>query len=343
MTSTEHHPLNDTAFVASRRPILWEDPLRDDAPDRTPHVRAASGIGWVGDRLAVIQDDASYLALVDPKTARARSIALPHEVDGRRRFESALGNKADKLDLEALVTWSDDAGAHVLAFGSGSTPARERWAHVVVPPSGAPTMRLVDAAPLYRDLRERSAFAGSELNVEGAVIVGDRLRMVQRGNGANLDDLVVVDATIDLDLADVRRWLAGAGPAPRPDPKTIVSYLLGELDGVRLTFTDATAIDDEVWFLACAEDSPNTYDDGRVVGSILGRLDRDGRIAERRRLVDAEGRPLEAKTEGLVGAGPGRFWVVVDMDDPERPAELWEVVVPDAGAADGRRAGGPAD
>jgi len=322
--SHAHEPAH--ARVLSRRPILWTAAPGPDEPDRTPHVRAASGVAWVGARLLVAQDDASYLALVDPATARARALPLPHEVSGRRRFEGALGNKGDKLDLEAVVTWYADGETHALALGSGSTPARERWAHATFVGDAAPRVRLVDASEIYRALRDAAAFSGSELNVEGAVVVGERLRLFQRGNGRDAGR-GVVDATVDLGLADVHAWLAGLGPTPAPARDTIVPYALGALEGVRLTFTDATTIGDDVWFLAAAEDSPDTYDDGRVVGSVIGRLDARGALVERRVLVDADGRTLTAKTEGLVAAGPGRFWVVVDTDDPARPAELWEVAL----------------
>src|SRR5687768_4452657 len=49
----------------------------DQTIDRPAHVRAASGIAWVGATVAVIQDDANFVALVDPATGLADSVALP--------------------------------------------------------------------------------------------------------------------------------------------------------------------------------------------------------------------------------------------------------------------------
>jgi len=298
--------IDGVARVLSRRAMLWEAPV-DPAEDRTEHVRAASGVVWLGDRLAVIQDDTSFLALVSPTTARAQSLALTP--GPARRFEEALGNKADKLDLESCVSWVDDRGAHLVAFGSGSTKKRERIVHI-----HNQVVHLLDAAPMYDALRGLRAFAGDELNVEGAVLVGERLRLFQRGNGAaGLPARRVVDATVEL----VR-----AGDLWVPLSETARAYDLGTLDGVRLTFTDATAHHGVVWFLATAEDSPNSVDDGPVVGSVIGRFAPDGSVATLLRLVDDAG-PLVAKTEGIVfDRVPGRAWVVVDRDDTSIPAEL---------------------
>ena len=49
----------------------------DSSLDRPGHIRAGSGLAWVGDRLAVVQDDANFIALVDPTTGLADSIVLP--------------------------------------------------------------------------------------------------------------------------------------------------------------------------------------------------------------------------------------------------------------------------
>ena len=100
----------------------------DAAIDRPAHVRAASGLAWVGDshgRIAVIQDDANFVALVDPATGAAEAIVLASGHEGLRQFDDARGNKAHKLDLEALATVADGTRTLLLAFGSGSSARRE--------------------------------------------------------------------------------------------------------------------------------------------------------------------------------------------------------------------------
>src|SRR5215207_7995120 len=86
------------ARVVRRTPLRYRD--GDDASlDRPAHVRAGSGLAWVdtsrGPRLAVVQDDAHFVALVDPRDGLAEAIALPPGPGGLRQFDDGRGNKDD--------------------------------------------------------------------------------------------------------------------------------------------------------------------------------------------------------------------------------------------------------
>ena len=94
----------------------------DSASGIASHVRAASAIRRQGSRLIVIQDDVNALAVIDASSC-IMPLLLPPGADGRRSFDDTIGNKHLKMDLEAAVVLPD---ARVLAFGSGSTRARER-------------------------------------------------------------------------------------------------------------------------------------------------------------------------------------------------------------------------
>src|SRR5688500_15085884 len=142
----------------------------DASLDRPAHVRAGSGLRYVdtvaGPRLVVAQDDASFLAVVDPTTMRATSIALPPGPDGKRLFGDDRGNKKDKLDLECVETFTWEGRTLIVALGSGSLPARERavLAHL---DRGLASVHLVDASPLFSALRRSPLLANAELNLEG--------------------------------------------------------------------------------------------------------------------------------------------------------------------------------
>lgn len=264
--------------------------------DRPPHVRAASGLAMFGGRLAVIQDDAAFIAFVAGNDVSA--VALPRGAGGRRRFEVALGNKAEKLDLEACVAVGDE----LWAFGSGSTPARERIAII-----GYDT-HIHAAEPLYRRMRDELETA---INIEGAACVGSELWLFHRGN-TNAQD---VPAVVRFDRASVARWLAGEGPVPEPtwsEPYDLGGY----------GFTDAVEQGGKVFYLAAAEASPNAIDDGAVTGAQLGVIDGPKVRATMLVLGDAP-----AKAEGIAFA-PGqarRAWITVDPDDIDQPAQLYEI------------------
>ncbi len=314
------------AVVIARRPLVY-DAGADAMVDRPAHVRAGSGLARVAGRLVVVQDDASFLALLSPEGAVA-AVTLPHVVEGRRQFEPARGNKRHKLDLEACVSLPD---GRILALGSGSSAARTRVVFADFRVDGAPpVVTLRDVPALYAALENERRFSGSELNVEGAAVLPALgvLRLFQRGNGARRGGRVPVDATCDLALDAALRYLDDAS-APVPALRDVAQWALGELEGTRLGFTDACATADRVFFLAAAEASPNAYDDGGVSGVVLGVTDGLAAACGARlaRLEDPDGTPFRMKAEGLAldPADPRRALAVLDVDDATRPAELCEL------------------
>jgi hypothetical protein len=113
------------ARVVKRLPLHYRTGA-DTRLDRPAHVRAASSLAWWRKRLVVVQDDANFVALVNPFTGDVEAVALPADAQGRRLFDSERGNKADKHDFEALwATKLRDGSDALVAFGSGSTRRRE--------------------------------------------------------------------------------------------------------------------------------------------------------------------------------------------------------------------------
>jgi hypothetical protein len=309
-----------TAVITRTTPLLYAEGA-DPAEDRPAHVRAGSGLTWIGGVLAVVQDDVSFIALIDPDTERVHAVPLPADDEGVRQFGTERGNKARKMDLESCVALPDTGGTEMLvAFGSGSTAARERILILRGIPNNTPRVDVIHAPAFYAALRARPEFAGSEMNVEGAAWHRGRLLLVNRGNGAPADELLPVDAIAEIDWPALRAHLADSS-APPPAPRSILQYELGEIDGWRLTFTDTAAFGDSLFFTASAEASPNTYDDGPVAGSALGVVEGPG--ARWTVLCLADGTRFDGKVEGVApGREPGTALLVVDRDDPRRPSEL---------------------
>ena len=307
----------------------------DAGSDLPAHVRAGSGLRRWGGRLVVVQDDVNALALVDERTGAVTPLLLPAGAEGRRHFSEGRGNKAAKMDLEACAALPD---GRLLVLGSGSSPARERL--VLVEPDLA--LRVVEAGPLFAHLRSRPDFAGAELNLEGAVVVGGRLWLFQRGNGRATEGRAPCSAVGELALSALLDFVErGAGP---PTLAAVRRVELGQIGGVPFGFTDATALPDgRVVFLAGAEGSPDVTADGPVLGARLGLL--DGEHVVLCEIVDEHGQPTPLKLEGIdhLGAdedGALRFSVVADMDDPEVPAALATLRWGPTAAGQGRAQGG---
>ena len=307
--------------------------------DRPPHVRAASGLSAFREYLAVIQDDANWLALIDAQD-RIKAVPLPPSPAGDRVFSKSRGNKHDKYDLEACVTVPGEGGHELIGFSSGSRQGREWILRVSDDPDAAIgtgqeadetglTAAFLDATNFYESMRANTRFSGAGLNIEGALSLDDdRIMLFQRGNATPIGGLVPVDATAEISWSDLCRHLANPTAEPAPALQDIRTYDLGQLDGVRLTFSDAEHLGDRrVLYSASAED-PST---DRVAGSVLGVIEADG-TARWTELIDQDGQPFKGKIEGLTRDlhDPRKIHFVIDDDDESVPSKMYVAVLSEA-------------
>jgi len=285
----------------------------DPALDRPAHVRAASGLTWWRDRLAVVSDDAAFVGLVDPATGLTDPITLPAGPDARRQFDAGRGNKAAKLDLEAVCVIGDA----LVAFGSDSGLAVRRRAIVI-----DDDVRVVALPRLYAALHQ-PAIGSGQLNLEAVAVDGDALVVGNRGGDRGPDGVPTRDALARLPLVPIADLLDAPDRAPVPEVRW-QPLDLGALDGAPLHLTEVTPWAGGLLFAATAEATTSAYDDGRVTGSAVGLL--AGGRARWARVFDERGAPLVAKIEGLA-ARRGRLLATVDADDPDRPSDLLELVL----------------
>jgi hypothetical protein len=315
-----------------------------DADDRPPHVRAASGLVAFREYLAVIQDDANWLALLDAND-RVHALPLPPGPEsGSRVFSKRRGNRQEKFDLEACIVVPGRAGAELIGFGSGSHRGREWILRVHEGEDMDAVLRararhdalgldlkaeFLDAVPFYEALRATADFAGARLNIEGAVLIDDdTIRLFERGNARPKGGREAIDATGDISWRALAAHLADPSGVAPPAVGNIRQYALGSIDGVRLTFSDAEHLGGgRILYSASAED-PDT---GAIVGSTLGVIEPDG-TARWTEVVDADGGRFEGKIEGLTlhrrHADLARF--VIDDDDEDLPSVLFEAELSDA-------------
>jgi hypothetical protein len=287
-------------------------------------VRAASAIAPLGDGWLIVQDDATHAAWWRSKSVTA--VRVVDSVDGLEEFSSSAGTKHLKPDFEAACAVSANGTHGVLLLGSGSTGARMRASLVAM---GAADHALSEAEPaftvaglesVYRKVAAALGLHHDQLNLEGACVVGDRLRWFQRGNFA----AGTPTACVDVDLAELLAAVTGSIAADRVQVGDVRRYDLGAVGGVALAVTDAMSVaGGRVLVSAAAEDTPNAVDDGPVVGSALALLDDEGVLASV--VVPESGRGAH-KVEGLaVGATTAdglRLLAVVDADDPTVASEL---------------------
>ena len=293
------------------------------AAGRSAHLSAASGVARRGDFVYVIGDDELHLGVfrlssrAPGRLVRVLSGDLPDDPDAR---------SSAKPDLEALTLLppfeSHPYGA-LLGLGSGATPERSRGFVGALAADGsiAGDPYELDLDPLYRLLRDEVP----ELNVEGAATMGDRLWLLHRERARTGGNLVA-----ELSLEQLMRSLREDRCLDAEELAAVRRYDLGEIDGVKLTFSDATPIADQLLvFTASAEG-----DDGRIRGSVVGTLGLDGKV-QRLRTIDRRW-----KVEGVhasIDTGVLDFTFVCDQDDPDQPAPLLSATMPVEGRFEYRR------
>jgi len=282
-------------------------------PGRPLHLSAASALVVVKSFQYVVADDELHLG-VFPAHGTAPGWLF-------RMFEGDLPkDKSDrkkvKPDLEALVllpSFSSLEHGALLAIGSGSRGNRMQGVLLALDQHGAMQgePRLIDLSPLFVAIKKHVG----DLNIEGAVVTGDRFVLLQRGNkGGGLN------ALITMSLNDVLAAL-GAGHSIASVPFDVRTYELGSIDAVPLCFTDGAALPDgRIVFSAVAEDTDNSYSDGPCAGAAVGVLGSDGYLQNVERLVPG------AKAEGIaahVEGGHIQLQLVTDADDYKVPASLY--------------------
>lgn len=167
-------------------------------------------------------------------------------------FKNGIVNlpKTIKPDFEAL--YENDSLVYV--FGSGSEPTRN-FAYKIN--KDTYEYEMMDLSWLYDAMRDFSGIGKEDFNIEGVTYARGEWYFFNRGNGPGnkniiftvqgenlVDDFNVFYQEIDL-------------------PK-----INGHVSG----FSDATAVNGVLYFIATAEGGESTYNDGEIMGSLLGAI-----------------------------------------------------------------------
>ena len=274
-------------------------------PRGQAHLSAASGLVCTLGRAYVIGDDEHHFAMFRDRASPGELVRV---VAGDLPAAKAARKKR-KPDFETLLWLPGDA--QLLTLGSGSRRQRDRGVAIGISANGTPhaDARPFDLAPLYEPLRAR---LGS-INIEGAMVLDDRLMLLQRGHAGASANLA-----IDYRLSDMRGVVAGQVSVLHP--QSMQAYELGHIDGVPLAFTDGTALPGGGWaFTAVAEASDDSYADGPFRGSAVGVVATDGTLQLLRRLAAPD------KVEGIAAradAHGNAIFMVTDADDPAQASWL---------------------
>lgn len=201
-------------------------------------ISAASGLLFAQNVLFIISDSSSFLYQYDIE--KNLLLKFPLVKDPAENIP-----KQDKLDLESIT----QHGNQIILLGSGSTEKRSIMFTLDLSTDALQTQ---DLKPLYQKLKTVSELNDAQFNIEGAIYANETLVLFQRGNSEESQNGIFIV------------------PNNQKDNIRFIPIILPTLDGIETTFTDAILVNDKIYFLACAENTASTYEDGEILGSILG-------------------------------------------------------------------------
>lgn len=267
-------------------------------------VKAASGLVKVNNTFYVIADDEVSLAeyKFEGETKTQFFQLLKKELSN-----NTIERKKQKPDWESLLQLDLSKDKKILlSVPSGSTDNRMVGSFVLLDKEGLVDRNFLSVVVNFTEIYSALKIKLSELNIEGACVFKDKLKLFQRGNGCSGRN-----AIIDIDLVGFCKDLEQGISIRAQNILAVIDYDLGHLAGHKLDFTDACVVNETIWFLAVAEDSLSTYEDGQYFGAIVGCLDASGGEIARYEIDCA------TKPEGLWVEAEGHrlcFYVVTDAD-----------------------------
>ena len=285
---------------------------------RQPFLSAASGLVCIGGQAYVVADDELHLGQFNLDTAEPGQLLrlFEGELPGDKRERKAL-----KPDFEVLIWLPPQADATqfnypygaLLALGSGSKPNRCSGVLLSVNAQGA-----INGEPQRLPLQNLYAALAvhvDDLNIEGAVVSGDTLFLMQRGSKGSR-----CNALLSLPLAELRTLLRDPAHEIHIARHNIQSFELGEIEGVPYSFTDGAALPNgDFLYTAVAENTDDSYRDGACLGAVIGVASLDGTVKWQQPLAQphkVEGVSVRVEGESL------QVLLVTDADDPSVPALL---------------------
>ena len=203
-------------------------------------IGAASGLVYQNSSLYIVSDNSTFLYHYNINEKIFNKIKL---------FENQeeILLKKDKPDFEVLTLFNNK----LYLFGSGSTKKRNTRITYTIENKEIKEKNL---SKIYKRLIESISIATTDLNIEGVIITDETTYFFQRGNGAQAQN--------------------GIFCYDRKSKTVLFKPIsLVKINEIHATFTDAVLVDETIYFLAAAENTTSTYNDGDIEGSIIGTID----------------------------------------------------------------------
>jgi hypothetical protein len=255
------------------------------------NIPSGSGLEILNGNIYLLGDDAPRLFRLDAEDYRQLDSIRLLDFDGSRI------PKKDKPDLEAMCAGIYEYEGSLLLFGSGGiSPQRDSL--LVVDIASAAVLKRISLAPFYTEIIRSCSLEREELNIEAAVVTGEKLYLLNRGKN------IIIETNWNDFSASLQNSVS---PAFSHYPVN-----LPEINNISAGFSGAGAIPGTNTFLftATVENVPtaetgkkNWIADGEILGSFAGIVDIDmlktGNALQSARLTGSNGETLLHKIESI--------------------------------------------
>ncbi len=212
-------------------------------------IGSASGLLYSNGNLYLISDSSRMLYEYGLHDKTLSKIPLAKDDKGAPTENLP---KDIKPDYEAIAAYGND----LYLFGSGSAENRKAIAHVNLSVKRA--LPPVDATDVYDTMMAFGEISPEDFNIEAAVNDGNLWYLFNRGNGpARQNGVFTLDGEIEEGAFQI----------------VYNNITLPNINGAPSGFTDAVLVANKLYFIAAAEKTASTYQDGQVAGTLIGRMD----------------------------------------------------------------------
>ncbi|MBB1150857.1 hypothetical protein H4K35_12180 [Myroides sp. NP-2] len=263
-------------------------------------ISAASGLYYAENKLHLIADDSTYLYHYDIPSKQLHKTAISEDYIGQENIA-----KADKPDLESMAF----DGINYYLFGSGSKPNRTTLYEVHQMTNEPVSKQSLDL--LYESMKAFAHLDDADFNIEGVVYDNETWYFFNRGNGPKQEN-GVFKVTGESILDNFRI--------------TYTPMKLPKLEQVQTGFTDAVLVDQDLYFIATAEDTGSTYADGEIKGSIIGKINTKKMKVEKTKVISTH-QKFEGITTYRNNPKAVSFFLCTDPDNPELPTSIYQLTI----------------
>lgn len=214
---------------------------------------SGSGIAYVGGKYYAIGDDSPFLYVIDENFKIIEQISLL-EVKADD-FKGNRIKKKRKTDFETLEAISS---SELVTFGSGSkSPQRDIFVQIHL--GASPKITSFNLTSFYEEIKKLPLLTHSELNIEATAYLNGQLYLFNRAN----------NVIIRFNYQQFLKFLSG-GVFPTLEA---VKVTLPIIEGYEAGFSGAAKWNDsQLIFTASVEETDDAYNDGEIIGSLVGVL-----------------------------------------------------------------------